>query len=190
MQNLFRVKNARSKKVIQNILASFFIKGWSGVMQLLLVPLTLACLSNYEYGVWMTISTMLVWIESMDIGLGNGMRNMLATYRAEGYDEKAKQVVSTCFYSLALFMLFVGIILYVIEHYINFYAFLNVDANVVNNLSLVIQLSTIIVCATFVFKFIGNVYLALQLPAINNLLLVFGNTLSFVGIFVAKMLFD
>ena len=133
---------------------------------------------------------MLVWIESMDIGLGNGMRNMLATYRAEGYDEKAKQVVSTCFYSLALFMLFVGIILYVIEHYINFYAFLNVDANVVNNLSLVIQLSTIIVCATFVFKFIGNVYLALQLPAINNLLLVFGNTLSFVGIFVAKMLFD
>ena len=190
MQNLFRVKNARSKKVIQNILASFFIKGWSGVMQLLLVPLTLACLSNYEYGVWMTISTMLVWIESMDIGLGNGMRNMLATYRAEGYDEKAKQVVSTCFYSLALFMLFVGIILYVIEHYINFYAFLNVDANVVNNLSLVIQLSTIIVCATFVFKFIGNVYLALQLPAINNLLLVFGNTLSFVGIFVAKMLFE
>lgn len=93
MQNLFRVKNARSKKVIQNILASFFIKGWSGVMQLLLVPLTLACLSNYEYGVWMTISTMLVWIESMDIGLGNGMRNMLATYRAEGYDEKRSKLL-------------------------------------------------------------------------------------------------
>lgn len=190
MRNLFRVKNARSRKVLQNILASFFIKGWSGAMQLLLVPLTLTCLSNYEYGVWMTISTLLVWIESMDIGLGNGMRNMLATFRAEGDNERAKQVVSTCFYSLVVFMLFIGIILYVAEHYINFYAFLNVDANMVSNLTLVIQLSTVIVCATFVFKFIGNVYLALQLPALNNLLLVLGNTLSFVGIFIAKILFN
>lgn len=188
MLNILHIKNARSKKVVQNILASFFIKGWSGIMQLLLVPLTLACLSNYEYGVWMTISTMLVWIESMDIGLGNGMRNMLATFRAQNNNEKARQVVSTCFFSLAFLMLLLGTFFYVTEYYVDFYSFLNVDKTTIDDLTLVIQLSTAVVCATFVFKFVGNVYLALQLPALNNLLLVLGNTLSFIGIFVANVL--
>lgn len=159
-------------------------------MQLLLVPLTLACLSNYEYGIWMTISTMLLWIESMDIGLGNGMRNMLATYRAEGNNLKAQQAVSTCFFSLAIFMLLVGGLLLLVENFVDFYAFLNVDAQQVDNLLQVIQLTTAIVCATFVFKFVGNVYLALQLPAINNLMLVLGNTVVLGGIFVAKMCYS
>ena len=105
IENKLANTSERSVKVLKNIVASFILKGWVGIAQLLLVPLTLSCLSNYEYGVWMTISTMLVWIDSMDIGLGNGMRNMLATFRAEGNNEKAKQVVSTCFFSLFVFML-------------------------------------------------------------------------------------
>lgn len=186
IENKLANTSERSVKVLKNIVASFILKGWVGIAQLLLVPLTLSCLSNYEYGVWMTISTMLVWIDSMDIGLGNGMRNMLATFRAEGNNEKAKQVVSTCFFSLFVFMLIVGSFLYAVEHYIDFYSFLNIDSTIIKNLTLVIQLSTIIVCATFVFKFVGNVYLALQLPAVNNLFLVLSNTMVLIALYVAQ----
>lgn len=41
-----------------------------------------------------------------------------------------------------------------------------------------------IVGATFVLKIIGNIYLALQMPAINNLIVAIGQTLSFVIIAV------
>ena len=67
----------RSVLVKKNIAGSLIIKGWSCVIQLLLVPLTLKCLSPYEYGVWLTINSILIWIDSFDIGLGNGLRNKL-----------------------------------------------------------------------------------------------------------------
>ena len=40
--------------------ASFIVKGWSVVVQLLLVPLTLSCLGVYENGVWKQFQTKLM----------------------------------------------------------------------------------------------------------------------------------
>ena len=70
--------NDRSCLLKKNILASFAIKGWAGIIQLLLVPITIHCLGNYINGLWMVISSVLIWIDSLDIGLGNGLRNKLS----------------------------------------------------------------------------------------------------------------
>ena len=50
----------RTSRLKKNILFSFLIKGWAGIIQLLLVPITLFCLGNYENGIWMTISSILI----------------------------------------------------------------------------------------------------------------------------------
>ncbi|MDE7189740.1 MAG: hypothetical protein K2N96_06305, partial [Muribaculaceae bacterium] len=68
----------RTVKAKKNILASILIKGIDAVVYLLLVPVTLGYLNPYEYGIWLTLNSMLMWINSFDIGLGNGMRNKLA----------------------------------------------------------------------------------------------------------------
>ena len=68
LRTLFSQSGTRSKKMVINIAASFIVKGWMGLVQLLLVPLTLACLNEYEYGIWMTISAVLLWIDSFDVG--------------------------------------------------------------------------------------------------------------------------
>ena len=59
----------RTTLLRKNILASFLVKGWAGLVQLLLVPATLLCLGEYKNGIWMTIASFLVWVESFDIGL-------------------------------------------------------------------------------------------------------------------------
>ena len=88
MRNIFQKlsqslpKNERSNKVLVNVVLLFFLKGWSGVIQFLLVPLTLLCLDEYEYGIWLLVNSILVWIDSFDIGLGNGLRNKIAEYIA------------------------------------------------------------------------------------------------------------
>ena len=66
--------NGRSSLIFKNILASFFIKGWSVLVQLMLVPTTLACLGVYENGVWLTISSVLLWIDNLDIGFAISWR--------------------------------------------------------------------------------------------------------------------
>ena len=47
--------DSRTTLLRKNILASFLMKGWAGLVQLLLVPVTLLCLGDYQNGIWMTI---------------------------------------------------------------------------------------------------------------------------------------
>ena len=56
--NLFSTQSheQRTNLLIKNVFFSFFIKGWSAVVVLLMVPLTLECLGSYQNGVWLTIS--------------------------------------------------------------------------------------------------------------------------------------
>lgn len=174
----------RTRLLKKNIILSFLMKGWAGVVQLLMVPLTIMCLGDYKNGVWLTISSFLLYTDSLDIGLGNGLRNKLAAYWAKGDMEKARQSVSSTFFTLILIMLPIAIILLVLINTIDLYALVNVKPQIIDNLREVYSISTILVCAHFVIKFIGNIYLGLQLPAVNNLLVVGGQTLALAIIFV------
>ena len=64
-------KEQRTVLLRKNIFFSFLIKGWSALAIFLTVPLTLSCLGVYENGVWLTISSVLLLIDNLDIGLGN-----------------------------------------------------------------------------------------------------------------------
>lgn len=184
LKQILSSDNKRTALVHKNIIWSFLIKGWSGIIMLLSIPITIACLGEYKNGVWMTIATFLLWIDSFDIGLGNGMRNKLATYLAKDEQEKARECVSTTFYMLILIITPVFILLLLLAHQLDWYHILNVSPHKVHDLADVLSLSFSLVCMTFIFKFIGNVYMALQLPAINNALVVGGQTLALLATIV------
>lgn len=168
----------------KNIYGSFLIKGWSCFIQLLLVPMTLNCLNKYEYGIWLTINSILIWVDSFDIGLGNGLRNCLARSIAQDDKERGRIQVSTAFVMLLAIMSVAFIIIFVILDNTDCNKLLNVSPYKVPNLKTILMISFAMVCVTFVFKIVGNVYMSLQLPAINNLLIAVGQTLSFIGIFI------
>lgn len=174
-------KDPRSALLLKNVLASLAVKGWSVVVQLLLVPLTLACLGVYENGVWLTISSVLLWIDNLDVGLGNGLRNKLAVCLAENNIEKARQMVSSTIAMLTCIIVPVTIVLLIAECVGDVYAFLNVSPQRIDTLVTILLASTIMVCATFILKFLGNFYMGLQLPAINNAIVTGGNTLALIG---------
>ena len=75
---LFSNNSARTAAIYRNVAMSFLLKAFSALITLLMVPLTITCLGEYQNGVWLTVSSLLVWIDQMDIGLGNGLRNKLA----------------------------------------------------------------------------------------------------------------
>lgn len=95
----------RTNKALFNIASSFVIKGASILLSLLLVPITLDYLNPYEYGIWLTLSSVLMWINYFDIGLGNGLRNKLSEALAVGDDNLARIYVSTSFFILFLIAL-------------------------------------------------------------------------------------
>lgn len=177
-------RDTRSSLILKNVVASFLVKGWSVVVQLLLVPLTLACLGVYENGVWLTVSSVLLWIDNLDVGLGNGLRNKLAIYVAEDNIEKAREMVSSTIAMLTVIIVPVCVLLVALEIFGDVYGMFNVSIEKVDNLSSVLVVSTILVCSTFILKFLGNFYMGLQLPAVNNAIVTGGNTLALVGTFL------
>ena len=171
----------RSSLLKKNILASFLLKGWSAVVVLLLVPATLHCLGDYKNGIWLTISSMLLWIDNMDIGLGNGLRNKIAEYLAHDDEQRARQLISSTFALLSCIIIPVMLLLVVIILSCDTYHFLNASAVLVTDLDEVLMMTIVLVCTTFIFKLIGNFYMGLQLPAVSNLLIALGQTLALIG---------
>ena len=171
----------------KNVFASFLLKGCSAFFVFMLVPLTLKCLDAYQNGVWLAISSMLLWIDNMDIGLGNGLRNKLAEFLAEGNNKKARQAVSSTMFMLIAIIVPFTIRLEGIIASIDTYGFMNVDREIVGNYNSVLVVSSILVCTTFIFKFIGNLYLGLQMPAVSNLLVTCGQGLNLLITYLLYM---
>lgn len=164
-----------------NIFASFIIKGWAALLILAMVPLTLKCLGAYQNGVWLTISSLLVWIDQMDIGLGNGLRNKLAVYMAHNQWKEARKVVSSSFAMLICIMIPTLIISLTLICQFDIYSFLNVTPERIPELRLSMLCAVTLVCMTFVLKIIGNIYMGMQMPAVSNLLVAIGQTIALIA---------
>lgn len=177
----------RTVKAKKNILASIFIKGVDSIVYLLLVPVTLGYLNQYEYGIWLTLNSILMWINSFDIGLGNGMRNRLAEAIAKGDRPLGRIYVSTTFFMLIGLMGLLIILGTLCEPFIDWYGILSTSPVQVPHLDEIVYVAFAIFCLNFIFKFIGNVYLAMQLPAVNNLMVVSGHLLSLIVIYILTL---
>jgi len=97
VKDFFNKGNRRSARAKKNIAAMFFLKGVSAVCSLIIVPLTIDYVSKYEYGIWLTISSLVAWLSFFDLGIGNGMRNKVITAIAQGKHRLAKTYVSTSY---------------------------------------------------------------------------------------------
>jgi O-antigen/teichoic acid export membrane protein len=174
-------RTIRAKK---NILSTVLLKGCSVVVSFLLVPVTLGYLNQYEYGIWLTLSSILMWINYFDAGLGNGLRNKLAEALAVNDRELAGIYVSTAFFLLAMIVFAVYIIFLLAQFRLDWYKILNVPPDSIRSLNSLVSIVFLFFCISFVLRIIGNIYLANQLPAVNDLLVFLGNVLSLLLIFV------
>lgn len=187
MSNDRTTSQNRTSRLRRNILASFFVKAWSAVIVFLMVPVTLRCLGEYNNGVWLTISSVMMWIDNMDIGLGNGLRNKLAVYLAHGATGRARSLISSTFAMLTYIIVPTLVILLALIMLCDNYRLLNIDPQQAAGLDQVLMVTVILVCATFIFKLIGNFYMGIQQPAVSNLLIACGQTLAFIGTYAVYL---
>ena len=117
----------RSRESIINIVLSFGSKGITIITQLMIVPLTINYVNATQYGIWLTLSSIIAWIAFFDFGFGNGMRNKVAEANAKGDIELARQYVSTTYFSIGAIVLFLLVFLQVLNLFISWPSILNVD---------------------------------------------------------------
>ena len=160
------------------------LKCVSVLISFLLVPITIKYLNPNEYGIWLTLSSILGWINYFDIGLGNGLRNKLGEALALNNMELGKKYVSTTFVLLSLLILLFYIVFLVVNRFLSWNKILNVGNLQELNLSFMVAIVFTFFCLQFIFKIIGFVLLADQKPAINDLITTIGNFLSLIIIYL------
>lgn len=188
LQALNDKTNKRSALLIKNVIASFVIKGWSALVVLLMVPLTLKILGVYNNGVWLTISSILIWIDLMDIGLGNGLRNAVSHFVAIGDNESVKKAVSSTFFMLVVIVIPILMVLSAVIWCFDMYDALGVDPQKLDNLNTTLTVALVLASTTFILKATGSFYMGLQLPAVNNLIVCIGHTLALVLTYILYLM--
>lgn len=174
----------RSKLALKNIGASFITKGISILISFFSVSITLDYLNSYEYGIWLTLNSILTWISLADIGLGHGLRNKLTEAIANNDINVAKGLVSTGYFSLSIIIACIYLIFTIISFSINWYSILNVNQEIVQNLDKIVYVCFSFVCIGFVLRLLSSIYYALQTPALNDVLNLISNTISFLLIYI------
>ena len=178
------ITNSRNKMLFLNILFSGFLKIVGLLTSLVIVPITINYLNNEVYGIWMTITSILYWITTFDIGLGNGMRNYLAEALATNDTKLGKKYISTTMLLLSLIALSMAIALLYPLITINFNSFFNTNAIAGNELRMAVVIAVGFTLMNFVLKNIGMIFVAMQKYAINDLLSISGNVIALILIYI------
>lgn len=173
----------RSKTVRKNTFFVFILKGVNLLCLYIMVPLQIDYLNTYNYGIWLTIFSMLNWFQFLDIGLGNGLRNMYAKCMAKGDYSLAKYYVSTTYFLVSIISFALLVIFLIIAWLINWPGIFNVDSSYSHLLYLLILVVFGSVIISFPLKLIISIFNGDQKSGLANLFTPLANSISLLIVF-------
>jgi O-antigen/teichoic acid export membrane protein len=109
---------------------SYIAKGLTLLMGFVSVPLTVDYLGAERYGVWLTISSLLLWVALTDFGLaGNALVNVLSEAVGNDDRESARHYAASAFWALVTIALIIGMVFMAAFHFIPWRAVFRVYAH-------------------------------------------------------------
>ena len=177
----------RNKNLMQNITFSFVYKFIGVGLNLLLIPILINYLNTVQYGIWLTLLSIISWVSFTDIGLGNGLRNRLTEAYSQKKYKDAKEYIATTYAFLSVILVAIYIILMVVIPNLNWQRIFN--TNEVSNTKL-IQLCIIVTTfflGNFVLSLYNQLFYAVQKSSYTGLGQMLINSVSLVNLLLLKM---
>jgi len=183
-------KHPRTLRIQRNIAWSLLIKTVSALTNLIIVPLCIDFVDSSQYGVWLTLNSIVMWIFVFDLGLGNGLRNRFADAVANGKTKAARIYVSTTYFTITAFVIFLGIVFMLIRKIIPWTTILNAPTSLQIQLDILVPLMIFSLLGQFLLRLIGTLLIADQSPALNDLMYMYVNVFTLIIIFLMKHYFQ
>lgn len=186
----FLKQEGRSGKLKRNIVGFFGVKGATMLIELFKVPVMLEYLDTSKYGVWLTLVSIVLWVNNFDIGLSAGLRYKLAEAFARNDTDRARRLVSTAYVSLSTIMFCAGFVLLPLIFIVDWNEFLNVKD--ITLFELRISLAAILLCflVQFVLELLGAILKADQRSAISEIFKPIGSAVSLIIVLILSFFGD
>ena len=187
--NLFNVENdERTKKLRNNALMMYLYRIGGILVNFLYVPLLISVLSVENYGIWLTLTSIISWISFFDIGLGNGMRNKVTYSLANNDTLLAKQYVSTTYFIMSLVSITLIVLSIIIIPNVNWQRILNApNADSAELTKLVLCVVTMFF-VQLVLKLITSLFNSLQEPAKSASITFYSQALGLIIVYLFNQL--
>lgn len=190
IRDKFQKADGRSKKMYKNTAAMMFIKGASILISLMSAPIMLHHVNRADYGVLLTLTSIVGWVGMMDVGLGNGLRNKLPEMLAKGDLDGAKKAISSSYATLAIYVGLLISAFLIASPFIDWLNILNSpksDAEEINGLAIVVFIAF---CLQFLLGLIVSILYAHQMPAMNSLISFGSQIVTFIALIVQVYIFN
>ncbi len=155
-----------------------------------LVPVSLDYLGKVEYGIWLTLHSILMWLVNLDFGLGNGLRNKLAEAFAISNIKLARTYVSTAYAIFSAGLLLVVIIYFIIHPFINWTVLLNAPEEYFYSVNKLVLFVFVLFCLHFLLRLITSIINADQRPAVNGAISLSINGLTLIAVIGLSHLYE
>lgn len=182
------LKNKDNKILIINIINTFLIKGGAVIISFLTLPAYLNYFQEQQIlGVWFTILSVLTWIFSFDLGIGNGLRNNLVKSFTDNNSLQIRKYISSAYIIIGAFILLIYIVFCLLFRDVDWNIFFNINEDVVTENVLEITLFILFtgIMLQFLLKLINSILYAMQKSSLNNFLSLISSViiLLYVSIF-------
>ncbi len=175
---LLNKDDERSLRVNSSILYSLLIKGASIIINFILVPVSLDFTNTEDYGIWLTISSLITMASFFDLGIGNGLRNKLTEALAKGELITSRRLIGTVYLFTGIISLLLTGIWLLLNSVIDWVGILGLDSNRSSEFQSLFHIIIITFCIQFTAQLINTIYYALQKPAMVGLSFLLGSALS------------
>lgn len=173
-----------NRRIFRNIAASFLFKALNFISQLFLIRITLTFINSTEYGVWMTISSLLLWLTLFDFGFTNGLRNKLTQICADGRYREARIQISTAYFFLFIVCLSLSLLFWLVAVWVDWRAVLNAPAELSEVLPGLVIISFGLFCLRVALNLIGGILYAVHQSAQVELINTFIQFSTLVVLYV------
>lgn len=184
---LLNKDDERSLRVNSSILYSLLIKGASIIINFILVPVSLDFTNTEDYGIWLTISSLITMASFFDLGIGNGLRNKLTEALAKGELITSRRLIGTAYLFTGIISLLLTGIWLLLNSVIDWVGILGLDLNRSSEFQSLFHIIIITFCIQFTAQLINTIYYALQKPAMVGLSFLLGSALSLLVMLALSM---
>lgn len=162
------VKSNYSAKIIfKNSVYSTVYKVASALLSLISAPLLLYCLGDEKYGAWATLLSLISWIYYCDLGIGNGLRNKLASTIVVNNNKDSKKYLGTAYVLLAgiTFVVFLAAFFFFSIFDIGKWLGITFEGE---NVRICLVVAMLFACVNFIMSLANNVLYAVQRASLVN----------------------
>lgn len=176
-------RHRRVLAILQGVVTGLGNKLVGMLISFLSVPLTIGYLGTERYGAWVTIGSLLAWLQLTDFGLGNGLTNAVTTAAGQDRPDLVRMHLSNGVALLTSIAAAIGLVAALAWPLINWGAVFGVsDPATLAELGPAVATAMAVFLIQFPLSSGGKVYMAYQEGRIGTYWGIAGNILSLLAL--------